>query len=176
MSKVMLSALVVAAAAGTCVGAKWARVQEGEVVEVFSKRPDFHPSVMATIVECPDNVEPKWKSNGGSLEAPRPPLSPAEKERASFDTIRGMAMSASGVKARKLMADMFRYKLDGPLATGYPSTVPMCTNAVGQALTVAELMDYIQEREDEGAPNQELARLRQEAKDARLYIKNLKGD
>ena len=154
--------------------AKWARLQDGTVMETFKNRPSFHPDIMASVVECPDSVEPQWRKDG---DAWLPPKSAQEKDRDAFNTLRRSLLSMQGIHARKLMADRLAYRLNGPLATGYPDpATPMLTNAVGQALTVTQFADYMQECDDAGATQQEMQALRQQAKAARLYLKSLKGD
>jgi hypothetical protein len=61
------------------------------------------------------------------------------------------------------------------LASGYPDTSqPLCLTAEGEALTFDEFKAYIQDRDDEGASNQELNNLKSIAKDARRYFRSLK--
>lgn len=166
--------LVLTSIAVVTADAKWARVQDGEVAETFKQRPNFHPDIIASIVECPDNVEPRWRKDGDSW---LPPKSQQEKEHEGFNVLRRSLLSMQGIQARKLMADRLTYRLNGSLATGYPDpTQPICTNAAGQALTVSQFMDYIQECEDAGMSVSDLNKLKQDAKAARLYLKSLKGD
>jgi hypothetical protein len=174
MNKLIYAMLIVAAMAVGYADAKWARVQDGRVMETFAQRPDFHPDVMATIVECPADVEPRWRKEGASW---LPPKTKQELDREAFDKLRRSLLSMQGIQARKLMADSLTHRLDGTLESGYPDPAqPMCTNAVGKAITVSQFSDYVQECDDAGMSPSDLDKLKQDAKAARLYLKSLKGD
>jgi hypothetical protein len=153
---------------------KWARVEHGEAQEVFAYRPDFHPDVMRQITECPDTVQPKWRKSGDTW---LPPKTPEEMANDAFDRVRARLLALPAIKARRFMAEKWTHRLTGPLESGYPDpTQPMCTNAAGVALTLADFSDYLQERQDGTATPEELQALRQQAKQARQYLKSLKGD
>lgn len=57
---------------------KYARVPHpgNVVVEVYDEPPEFHPDVMATIHEAPDEVEIGWTYQGGTYAPPEPPAPP----------------------------------------------------------------------------------------------------
>lgn len=156
------------------VGAKWARVQNEEVQEVWNERPDFHPQIMAQIVSAPDNVTPEWRKQGDNW---LPPKTQEERERDRFDRQRVRLLAKNSAVARREMMDTYMYKLTGPLESGYPDPAqPLCTNAVGVAMTPNDMLDYIQGMDDAGATNPEMQPFKQQVKAARLYFKTLKGD
>jgi hypothetical protein len=176
--KLVLEALLITACVlvipGVDVYAKWARLQSGEVQETFVQRPNFHADVMAQIQECPDEVQVKWRRQGNDWVGPE---TPEEKARKVFNEQRRSLLSLSGIKARKTMADTFVYRLTGSLETGYPDpTAPMCTNGAGVALSLSDFNEYLQDRQDGTATAEELQALRQAAKQARQYLRSLKGD
>ena len=104
-----------------------------------------------------------------------PPKTTEEKEKDAFDTKRAHLVALPPMKARARMASDWKYKLTGPLASGYPDTnQPLCLTAEGEALTLDDFTDYIQNREDDGATPQELNNLKSIAKDARKYFRSLK--
>lgn len=174
MNKLTIAIVVLSGMSVVTASAKWARMDGDEVAEVFSGKPTFHKDIMASIVECPDNVEQKWRKSGDTW---LPPKSDQERQRDAFNIMRRSLLSMQGVEARKLMADRLAYRLTGPLVSGYPDpTQPMCTNATGRALTVSQFADYVQDCEDAGMQQQDLNKLKADAKAARMYLKSLKGD
>jgi hypothetical protein len=167
------SIVVVLIVAATCAHAKWALVTQGEVREVWSSKPNFHPEAMRSIYSVSNAVEVGWRKVGDDY---LPPKTKAETDRDSFDAKRTKIKEASSIKARKKMADEFLYKLDGTLDDGYPDkTQPVCVTTEGENLTLSDFMDYIQMKDDDpSTPQQEIQALKQKAKAARQYFKSLK--
>jgi len=166
--------IIMVAGISLLTAGKWVRMQDGEVQEVWKYRPNFHPAVMAQIVEAPDGVENNWRYQGGAW---LPPKTQEELAQDAFDKLRATLLTAPAFKARKTMSAQFVYRLTGPLEAGYPDvTTPMTTNGLGVALCLDDFMDYLQGRQDGDATPEELQALRQQAKAARLYLKSLKGD
>jgi hypothetical protein len=152
--------------------AKWALVIGSEVRETWDAKPNFHPNAMKNIVFAGDEVTPGWRSIDGVFY---PPKTQEEEERDAFDEKRAQLVTLPSMKARARMASDWKYKLTGPLASGYPDTSkPLCLTAEGEALTLDEFKAYIQDRDDDGASNQELNNLKSIAKDARKYFRSLK--
>ena len=168
-----LLACLSVATVGT-IYAAWARVEGGVAQEVWVDKPDFHPDIVKKLVECPANVAPGWRQNGGGW---LPPKTSQDMENEAFDAKRSALKKMSGSEARATMKRTFKYKLNGTLDSGYPdATQPMCVTAAGTALTLDEFYDYIQDRDDAGAQQQELNDLKAAAKAARQYLRTLKGD
>ncbi len=152
--------------------AKWALVVDGSVTETWESKPAFHPDVMKSISNVGSEVGPGWRKIGGAFY---PPKTPAEVARDVFDSKRAVLLRESSRVAHGKMASDWKYKLTGDLATGYPDdTQPLCQTPGGEVLTLDEFMTYIQEREDDDAPAQELKNLRGIAKDVRKYFRTLK--
>lgn len=59
---------------------KYTRIANGLVVEIFDALPVFHPEVMATIVEAPDDVQRGMTYANGVFSIYTPPL-PTKQER-----------------------------------------------------------------------------------------------
>jgi len=152
--------------------AKWALVVNGDVSETWDKRPKFHPDVMAQIYPVSDEVAPGWRRIDGVFY---PPKTPEEKEKDAFDAKRARLVALPSRKGHASMASDWKYKLTGPLASGYPDTSqPLCQTPEGEVLTLDEFTEYIQERDDDGASAQELKNLKSIAKDVRKYFRTLK--
>lgn len=170
--KKYLAAAAILVAATVAADAKWALVMQGEVRETWDAKPNLHPGAMKNIVFAGDEVTPGWRRIDGVFY---PPKTQEEKEKDAFDAKRARLVALPSMKARAMMASDWKYKLTGPLASGYPDTSqPLCLTAEGEALTLDEFKAYIQDRDDEGASNQELNNLKSIAKDARKYFRSLK--
>jgi hypothetical protein len=171
MNRMAIILAVLSVATITCE-AKWALVVQNEVRQTWDAKPDFHHDAMRNIVFAGDEVTPGWRRIDGAFY---PPKTQEEKEKDAFDAERARLVALPSIKARARMASDWKYKLTGPLASGYPDTSqPLCLTAEGEALTLDEFKAYIQDRDDEGASNQELNNLKSIAKDARKYFRNLK--
>lgn len=152
--------------------AKWALVVDGSVTETWESKPAFHPDAMKSIYSVGSEVSPGWRKIGGAFY---PPKTPAEVAKDAFDSKRAVLLREPSRAAHKKMSSEWKYKLTGDLATGYPDdTQPLCQTPGGEVLTLDEFMTYIQEREDDDAPAQELKNLRDIAKDVRKYFRTLK--
>jgi hypothetical protein len=172
MKKLITAAVVSAALFVGEADAKWALVVNGSVTETWESKPAFHPDVMKSIKNVSGEVEPGWRKVG---EAYYPPKTPAEVTQDAFDSKRAVLLREPRRAAHRKMSAEWKHKLTGDLATGYPDdTQPLCQTPEGEVLTLNEFLEYIQERDDDGATAQELKNLRGIAKDVRKYFRTLK--
>ena len=153
--------------------AKWALVVNDSVTETWDKRPKFHPDVMAQIYPVADEVSPGWRLVAGSW---LPPKNGAEKAQEAFDSERTKLMSMPARAAAAEMGKTWKYRLTDSITNSYPDLAqPLCVTEEGEHLTLVEFLEYIQERDDDGAANPELQSLKQTAKQVRKYFRTLRG-
>ena len=169
----LIIAIAAIAIVASTAQAKWALVSHGKVSETWDRRPKFHPDIMAQVYPVTDEVVPGWRLVAGSW---LPPKTDAEKTQEAFDSRRTQLLSMTARKAAAAMSQTWKYKLTGSLTNSYPDLAqPLCVTEEGEHLTLVEFMEYIQERDDDGAANPELQALKQTAKQVRKYFRNLRG-
>jgi hypothetical protein len=165
--------MLVLAGLSVTAEAKWVLVIDGAVTETWASRPKFHRDIMERIYPAPDEVAPGWRLVSGTW---LPPKTEAENAQEAFDRDRAQLLSMPARKAAAAMGQTWKYKLTGSLTNSYPDlSQPLCVTEEGEHLTLVEFMEYIQERDDDGAANPELQALKQTAKQVRKYFRNLRG-